>query len=304
MPKKPTIKWKEWLKEHKIVKDWLNDVSNDTTRRNYKYWIKKFFDFVENVEEYETNEFFEMLQDEIQLREMKITVYKKIYGFRSVSKEPIEIDCNGEGTEKNPAILEPTESLPDILCIIDSNIFLKFTKCKIKTLEFTNSEHISIENCSIKSMRAFHCVDISLKDSIIENSSWFHHCQKFNMERCRFEDKLEIVDFHNCYMKNCYFERIKNSLSSNNIFENCDLDEKDMINLISKTSGLKNAETFLYLSMLVILFFSIMYGFFWTSIPLFFLYSLIFIFILLILVLFKQQLKIKNNKSQPPNIIK
>jgi len=235
---------------------------------------------------------------------MEITIYKKIYEFRYFRYETIEIDCKGEGTEKNPAIIEQTQRFPDILCIKDSKIFIQFTKCKIKTLEFSSSEHISIENSSIKSIRAFHCLDIRLKDSIIENSSWFHHCQKFNIESSRFEEELEIVDFHNCYMKNCFFERIRNRFSSNNVFENCDLDEKDMINLISKMRGLKDFETLGYLSMLLFLFFAIVYMYFSMSFPLFMLYSLIFVFILLILVLFKQQLKIMNHKSNPPNIIK
>ena len=71
-----------------MVKDWLNDITNDATKRNYRFWIKKFFDYLENVEKIDSQKFLSDKNNEQDLSEMK-RIFRAFKSYESTRLQEI-----------------------------------------------------------------------------------------------------------------------------------------------------------------------------------------------------------------------
>lgn len=261
---------------------------------------------------------------------MKLTIYKLIPSFISrFNINPIQIECEGEGTKEDPLVIDESncQDFSNILLLLkNNNYFIHIRNLNGKSFIFNKSKNILIKNCVIEWINLEFCKNITITNCtfnwiytsscssiLIKHSQFlklctiFSNCEDLTIEHSNFEDRVEFRHFHNNYIKNCFFGQIYNNITSNNVFENCDIYGTDMIKLIERKSSIKNFDTWGFLLVILFLLFIMILEFrSGTTKNMSFLIIIAFssVIIFITIVLFHNQKQLLKNKKRPPNIIK
>ena len=259
---------------------------------------------------------------------MKITIYKIVPSFfiRHYYK-PIQIECMGEGTEQDPLLIDKSnfQDFSNVLLIKNNDHFIHIRNLNGMGFIFEKSKNIVLRNCVLQWINMQFCSNIILTNCtlnwiytsscsyiFIKNNQFlklcsiFDKCQDLTIEGSNFEDRVEFRNFHNNYIKNCYLGQIYNDLTSNNVFENCDIYETDMIKLLEIKLGIKDSDTWILLIVIPILILLMIWMFrrgIFNDIP-YILFAFVFLIIIITLLIFYRQRELLKNKNRPPNIIK
>ncbi|MFW9873751.1 MAG: hypothetical protein ACFFG0_11655, partial [Candidatus Thorarchaeota archaeon] len=60
-----------------------------------------------------------------------------------------EIECKGSGIESDPAVITPSENLPEKFELRDSNLYVVFQNCYLDHLLVESCRNVTINNCNI-----------------------------------------------------------------------------------------------------------------------------------------------------------
>ncbi|MFW9879445.1 MAG: hypothetical protein ACFFG0_40730 [Candidatus Thorarchaeota archaeon] len=149
---------------------------------------------------------------------MKIKIYREVYLLRSSIFREIEIECKGNGTKKDPAILEPSEDLPDDFHINKSDIYLHVKNCDNHLISVNTCKNITIEGCNVVVFILINCSDVNLIKNTISKRLRLQDCKDIIIDQSNIE-KLVIDYSHSNIIRNCTINHLAYHSSSSNIFE-------------------------------------------------------------------------------------
>ena len=112
---------------------------------------------------------------------------------------------NGDGTEKNPYIVNDGLALPERLRIFNSDLHIVFENQKFDYITFSQCQNIVFKSCSFILFELHGSSHLSLDSCSIEN--------------------LMLTGVNNCNFERCSFKNLRNYTSYNNIFKACELTE-------------------------------------------------------------------------------
>jgi len=112
---------------------------------------------------------------------------------------------NGDGTEKNPYIVNDGLALPERLRIFKSDLHIAFENQKFDYITFIQCQNIVFKSCSF---------------ILFE----LHHSSYLNLDSCSIKN-LMLTGVNNCNFERCSFKNLRNYTSYNNIFKACELTE-------------------------------------------------------------------------------
>lgn len=112
---------------------------------------------------------------------------------------------NGDGTEKNPYIVNNGLALPERLRIFKSDLHIVFENQKFDYITFIQCQNIVFKSCSFILFELHHSSHLSLDSCSIKN--------------------LMLTGVNNCNFEKCFFKNVRNYTSYNNIFKVCELTE-------------------------------------------------------------------------------
>lgn len=132
---------------------------------------------------------------------MKITItIITVVSARGFRYEKKEIECKGEGTESDPAIIEPSENLPGAFTLEESNLFITIQNCYLGRLLVNSCENVRIENCNIWSLS-------------------IQYCSKAFVSTTTIRRTLSLWESNNVKIENSTINRLKIRLSNSNIIK-------------------------------------------------------------------------------------
>ena len=154
---------------------------------------------------------------------MKILIIvPPITQFSSIKR--VELDCEGSGTEQDPAIITASEQLPGFFRIIDTHFYINIVNCYTSII-ISNCTNISIINCKFKLLAFEKCAKMKIRDCIIKSSSaWIS--SELEFEGCSFK-KLKIHQSRVLNFTNCSIAKLKEVESRVVTFKNTSIQKKD-----------------------------------------------------------------------------
>lgn len=149
---------------------------------------------------------------------MNLYVYKLKATWNRVSYEEILLDCVGSGNEEDPAIIEPSEYLPDSFSIFNSNTFINIRNCIKRFIGFKLSQNISLKDCKINNCLVDNSSKINIKNVIIDNYLKVHSSDHIYITDSNIK-KLKLKQASSNIIKNCNIQKIKEIKGFSNTFQ-------------------------------------------------------------------------------------
>ena len=115
---------------------------------------------------------------------------------RGPLSKTVELECEGSGTEQDPAIITTSEHLPDGFRIYDSNLFINIVNCELSHIIMGNCRNISLNNCKIRYIGFGSFVKMRIKNSNFKKSHILSS-RELEFDTCSFM-KLKI--FRSSYL--------------------------------------------------------------------------------------------------------
>jgi hypothetical protein len=144
-----------------------------------------------------------------------------------------EIECKGWGTESNPAIIEPSENLPEGFILENFNFFIKVQNCFLAKIVLHSCKNIRIENCNIWSLAIQYCSKVSVNKSTIRRTISLWKTNNVKIGNCII-NRVKIHMSNSNTIKNCTIKKIKVVTGIDNIFETNRIPEKHLKKLKKK----------------------------------------------------------------------
>ncbi len=139
---------------------------------------------------------------------MKFTIARLVVTFRARNLVRLEIECKGSGTEEDPLIIEPSESLPDSFHIIRSHLFVIVKNCKRDFISLNSCTNITITKCNFKNCVIKNCNDINIKDTSISNNLKIYDCMDIKIEDSIIKN-LKCKRSNSTNIRNCTIGKIR-----------------------------------------------------------------------------------------------
>ncbi len=166
---------------------------------------------------------------------MKLKILKKETNYSDLVGDftEVEIECEGDGTRENPAIIQFKEKLPTSFEIFESKNYILirdvcffdkesiFNPFSISRIGLYYSENITFENCDFYSLTIKNSSNINLIN-ISSESLTIIESRKVRLENSRIINEFEIYKSKNNQILNCTFDcAFKNpkNLSFENVFQ-------------------------------------------------------------------------------------
>ena len=128
---------------------------------------------------------------------MKVKIRTAKYSFQGylIKYEDLEIECDGAGTEDNPAVVDSFSDPKLNVEVVESDIFIKFKDCTLAFLNIFYCKNISISKCNLRTLDLRNCSDIRVERV---TSSWLkmvncNDCSLFKVS------PQESTIFYKCY---------------------------------------------------------------------------------------------------------
>ena len=137
----------------------------------------------------------------IPLKVVKTGIPVPTYGTK-------EIECKGSGTESDPAIIEPSENLPDGFILEESNLFILVQNCYLGKIVFYLCHNIRIENCNVWSIVPQHCSSIFVDKSTIRRTLTLWESNNVKFEDCNI-NRVKFIRSNSNIIRNCTIKKIK-----------------------------------------------------------------------------------------------
>jgi hypothetical protein len=128
-----------------------------------------------------------------------------------------ELECEGSGTEQDPAIISPSEHLPDQFRILNSNIFIKIVDCDIGSITLINCSNVSISSCKFRVLYFQNSSKMRIKNVEL-NKSLIYESSELEFEGCSFK-KLKLRQSRELGFVNCSIVKLKETESSDVVFK-------------------------------------------------------------------------------------
>jgi len=136
----------------------------------------------------------------------------------------LELECEGSGTEQDPAIITASEQLPDFFRIINTHLYIKIINCYTSII-ISGCTNISIINCKFKLLAFEKCAKMKIRDCIIKRSS-VSISRELEFEGCSFK-KLKIRQSRILNFTNCSIAKLKEVENRVVTFKNTSIQKKD-----------------------------------------------------------------------------
>ena len=164
---------------------------------------------------------------------MKITIKVVKAGWPVPSYGEKEIECKGSGTESDPAIIEPSESLQNEFILEDSNLFIIVQGCYLGGIIISSCQNIRIENCNIWSLPIQWCSKVFVKKSTIRRTLTLWESNNVKFEDCNI-NRVKFIRSNSNIIENCTIKKIKYVWGRDNIFEAYRIPEKHLTKIKKK----------------------------------------------------------------------
>jgi len=135
----------------------------------------------------------------------------------------VELECEGSGTEQDPAIITASEQLPGFFRIMDTHLYINMVNCHTSVI-MGRCSNISIINCKFKLLALEVCTKMKIRDCIIKSSS-VRSSSELEFEGCSFK-KLKITKSMNLDFTNCSIAKLKEIESRDVAFKDSSIQEK------------------------------------------------------------------------------
>lgn len=123
---------------------------------------------------------------------MKITIITRgLYRGAVPVDVKNDIECNGSGTESDPAIIETSENLPSAFGLEKSNLFIEIQNCYLDSLLLSLCQNVRIENCNTWSFAILDCSKIFVNKSTIRRTLHLVECNNIKIDNCTI-NRLKI----------------------------------------------------------------------------------------------------------------
>ena len=170
---------------------------------------------------------------------MKITIIKLILGGNFLPDDriyEIELECEGQGTEKAPIIINSSLLLPKEFEIFESKLYIKIKNCNLEYLGLFYCKNIIIENSTFNYLGLYNSTNIIIRESNPKSTT-------INLsDSCSVYDstinRLILNYSHNNIFTDCTFYYISNpeNGSRGNKLKNCNIPEDFSNELIDISS--------------------------------------------------------------------
>ncbi len=148
---------------------------------------------------------------------------EKLYPFSS---------NKGKGTQNDPLIIGPTDSLPQDLQINNSSYHLQFKGCSFSFLIMKRCQNISFINCTIDRLRLEKCSQFTIKEGRFSTVLFIRNCSRNQIENCSIK-RLDIVNSYENLIKDSIIDETINTASSGNIFQSLQIPEEQVKYLLT-----------------------------------------------------------------------
>lgn len=168
---------------------------------------------------------------------MKFNIYRT--PKYSEKNNIIELNCEGNGTENDPLIIDEFVPLPKSFEINDSEIFIHITNHTLSNLKISISKNITIDNCYIEWFELNSCahIKISKASSVLMGIGMCNNC---TLDGCIIWGTLSITNSSHNVIKNCdVHQRLIYNIFNQcrvNIFEGLDIPERDTDKILQDSS--------------------------------------------------------------------
>jgi len=184
---------------------------------------------------------------------------RKRYTENDLKRIVIENNWSGQGSEKNPYIIESSfESYLQSTTYINSRYFhIHFKNCNFRnnTIFFERCQNIILENCQFSKRVLIHdSIEITLISCSFSDKLTLMKCNNIKIEYSNILS-LELDLSYNNYIKNCRIAKLYNYLSRGNTLKSNDIPS---IYLKSFTKGSKENRSKWHIIMYLSIYFSVM----------------------------------------------
>ncbi len=149
---------------------------------------------------------------------MKLIIYITKYHWNAIPGEKYELECDGNGTEKDPVVIKPSDELPKSFKIIKNKLFILIKGCNDYSFDILDSENITIDDCEVKSSLIHNCKDLIVQNFTVNKKLKIHYCNNIKIEGCRIK-KLELGKSNHNKIVNNQINNIRTIESEDNVLE-------------------------------------------------------------------------------------
>ncbi len=132
--------------------------------------------------------------NELMKYKLKIKNFKLKLNQNNLTIVAQRMGWEGQGTKKNPIIVNPRRNLPLKLTLMNIHLHLNLKNLTLTSLNLFRCKHLSIEDCKINNLNLNRCQENTIRnnsiiriESFLSRSNNFENNEIFNVLNHRFE---------------------------------------------------------------------------------------------------------------------